>query len=64
MIEYIIKVDDQKAEDGSQKILETMELVRCKDCKHYKDDKCFYVMRRHGLEPDWFCADGERWERE
>ena len=36
------------------------ELVRCKDCKHYKDGKCFYTMRRHGLKDDWFCADGER----
>ena len=37
-------------------------VVRCKDCKNYKDGKCFYTMRRHGLEDDWFCADGERKE--
>jgi hypothetical protein len=38
---------------------EQQQIVRCKDCKHYKDGKCFYTMRRHGLEDDWFCADGE-----
>ena len=36
------------------------ELVRCKDCKHYKDGRCFFTMRRYGLHDDWFCADGER----
>ena len=36
------------------------EIVRCKDCKHYKGGKCFYTMRRYGLEDDWYCADGIR----
>jgi len=36
------------------------EIVRCKDCKHYKDGRCFFTMRRYGLHDDWFCADGER----
>lgn len=40
------------------KFLEKTQIVRCKDCKHYKDGKCFYTMRRHGLKDDWFCADG------
>ena len=35
-------------------------IVRCKDCKHYKDGRCFFTMRRYGLHGDWFCADGER----
>jgi len=37
-------------------------VVRCKDCKHYKDGRCFFTMRRYGLHDDWFCADGERKE--
>lgn len=38
------------------------ELVRCKDCKHYKP-KSFFECSLHGAcqpKPDWFCADGER----
>ena len=38
------------------------ELVRCKDCMHYKDGRCFFTVRRYGLHDDWFCADGERKE--
>jgi len=44
---------------GTECVLDMRPLVLCKNCKHYKDGKCFHVMRRHGLEPDWFCADGE-----
>lgn len=40
--------------------MDVLPLVLCKDCKNYKDGKCFYTMRRYGLEDDWFCADGER----
>lgn len=38
-----------------------VEVVRCKDCKHYDSEtqSC-----NDGLDgiflPDWFCADGER----
>ena len=39
---------------------DVVRVVRCKDCKSYKDGKCFFTMRRHGLHDDWFCADGER----
>ena len=40
--------------------IEAEPVVRCSDCKHYKDGRCFYTMRRHGLHDDWFCADGTR----
>lgn len=46
--------------DSLALLKEQPQIVRCKDCKHYKDGKCFYTMRRHGLKDDWFCADGER----
>ena len=42
--------------------VDAVPVVRCKDCKHYKDGRCFFTMRRYGLYDDWFCADGERRE--
>ena len=48
--------------NGTECVLDMRPLVLCKDCKHYKDGKCFYTMRRHGLKDDWFCADGEKRE--
>lgn len=66
MKEYIVKVDEQKAEDGSQKILETKELVRCKDCKHGMPSSDGLMLCNKGVyfdrykKSDWFCADGKR----
>ena len=69
MRELIIKVDDpsERAWDGSSKVFETKELVRCKDCKHGKihgiDVECV-AHEEVGYDPepwhplDWFCADG------
>lgn len=42
------------------------ELVRCKDCKHYKDGFCYNPntyddeKTKGNTVPDWFCADGKR----
>lgn len=46
------------------------EIVRCKDCKWYKEGydidgkfftRCNGDVRVYGhTKPDWFCADGER----
>ena len=63
MKEYIIKVDDpsERAWDGSRKVFETKELVRCKDCKHY--EYAIGCKKWHDVctgGDDWFCADGER----
>lgn len=39
------------------------ELVRCKDCKHYREDTCSAGAGMAFPPPDdWFCADGERRE--
>ena len=38
------------------------EIVRCRDCKHYKPNS-FFECSLHGAcqpKPDWFCADGEK----
>lgn len=41
-------------------------VVRCKDCKHYKDGFCYNPntyddeKTRGNTVPDWFCADGKR----
>lgn len=34
------------------------EIVRCKDCKHYKTIYC--TCDGCCISDDWFCADGER----
>lgn len=42
------------------------KIVRCKDCKHYKDGFCYNPntyddeKTRGNTSPNWFCADGER----
>lgn len=43
--------------------LPSIDLVRCKECKHYNAGfEC--LVEGYGIErdPDWFCADGERRE--
>ena len=40
-----------------------IEVVRCKDCKHWEQDVIFgdaYCRGKRQLNPNWFCADGER----
>ena len=34
------------------------DLVRCKDCKHYKTIQCSCGC--HFVSDDWYCGDGER----
>ena len=62
MLAEAIVLIPKSANKGTEIQFDVLPLVLCKDCKHYKDGKCFYTMRRHGLEDDWFCADGERME--
>lgn len=41
----------------------SIEIVRCKDCKHWEYDVIFqdgWCRGKHQGNPDWFCADGER----
>ena len=36
-------------------------VVRCKDCKHWKLTSCPVTEHKLGyMPPDWFCADGEK----
>lgn len=43
-----------------------VEVVRCKDCKHYLDGGCGNDDSQSpsknlmGVKPNWFCADGAR----
>ena len=49
-------------------LLKEQQIVRCKDCKHYRDGFCYNPntyddeKTRGNTVPDWFCADGEREE--
>lgn len=42
------------------------EIVRCEDCKHYKDGFCYNPNTFDdektcgNTTPDWYCADGKR----
>lgn len=62
--EYIVKVDEQIAEDGSQKILEKEELVRCKDCVYWNQiagsvfGRCNVFNKEWHPGSEWYCADG------
>ena len=51
--------------------VDAVEVVRCKDCKHcfngeHHDNCCDVLMEKVKwtfevtVEPDWFCAEGER----
>ena len=45
--------------------LKQPEIVRCKDCKHRNEANSPYweiwcERNDHGVDGDWFCADGER----
>ena len=42
-----------------------VEVVRCKDCKHYHQGFGCDLMQRPsvGKDLDWFCADGEMKEQ-
>ena len=37
------------------------EVIRCKDCMHYKDETGMCdLYHAHGNADTWYCADGER----
>ena len=63
MREFILRTyTDDEAETCKRCGLQ--EIVRCKDCKHYrKIDNggiCVMLAREEKMTDDWFCADGER----
>lgn len=52
----------------NQPTVDAVQVVRCKDCKHYRElgratGICAINDIEHRLFADWFCADGEREER-
>ena len=45
-------------------VIEQIELVRCRSCKHYNTDYCgdgygWCERRNFGTNDEWYCADGE-----
>ena len=73
MSEYIVRETDCGLATKQEIV---GELVRCKECNHFKRDiSCVgvYGERKtntcewHGfadVKPDWYCADGERKDNE
>ena len=60
MKEYIIKVKESDLTPSEKMCLKDyhpVELVRCRDCKHYDIDFC--KLRRHESSPDFSCLAGE-----
>ena len=69
MKEIIIAVPDRFGQElKPEKVNSEIkgELVRCKDCKHYKNGFCYnpnaYDDEKTcgNTAPDWYCADGRR----
>ncbi len=65
-IKTAIDVDPWAKEMAEELLKEQPQIVRCKDCRHYKDGFCYNPntyddgKTRGNTVPDWYCADGER----
>ena len=73
MKEIIIEVPDRFGQElKPEKVNSEIkgELIRCKDCNHYKNGFCYNrnayddVITCGNTSPDWYCADGERSDME
>ena len=68
MTEYIIACDEEVASWIGNDVDSMKRVVRCRDCKHYDEEwpskrnpeRHWCEMFWHYLEPDGFCAWGER----
>lgn len=44
--------------------LPAIEIVRCKDCRHHRDESAFTFCKKNVIccsnDPEYFCAYGER----
>ena len=40
--------------------VDAVEVVRCRDCKHYDNGFCVGYHAHHDIMPDDFCSYGER----
>ena len=64
--EFIVQIEPHEDGELFHMRREPKEIVRCRDCKHLKERKkrpnhvCDYGVEYWGLEPDGFCAWGER----
>ena len=67
----IMECDDIAPNFANIPSVDAVEVVRCKNCKHrfngeHHDNCCDVLMEKVKwtfevtVEPDWFCADGER----
>ena len=54
MKEFVMRVNDNGIVTAV-----VCDLVRCRDCKHYRQDGFCTYNNHVQSDPDWFCADGE-----
>ena len=60
MKEAIIQYNDLPS--GGHMAISWKPLVRCRDCKYNDDGECIIKAGWFPVNPNWFCADGERKE--
>lgn len=62
--EYVVELSEEEADELMDEHW-VGELVRCKDCNHYRKATCSAAAGMAFPPPeDWFCADGEKREEE
>ena len=54
----------QDPKDRKKIVVEQIEIVRCKSCRHYNTECCdegfgWCHRRDFGTYDEWYCADGE-----
>lgn len=54
------EVDCSIAYVKAAKTVDAVEVVRCIDCKHFKDSFCNKHFDGYPRLSSWYCADGER----
>ena len=62
---FITNVSEPNVKDGqayAEVNVEERELVMCKNCKCYNRDISYCYRVLGGRGPDFYCADGERWD--
>lgn len=65
IVEFPLTVNSEPPKQTTFEELGYVQVVRCKDCKHYNIIGCsegfgWCEKYRNGHTDDWFCADGER----
>jgi len=54
-----VQLSVELVEDIRTLLKEQPEVVRCNDCKYWKDHTCYNrIIPCPQLDGDWFCADG------